>query len=114
MKKNEDYCVLPYAEADVQHPAAGVTRRVLAYAEDVMAVENTFAKGAVGSLHSHPHSQLTYIVSGKFEFTIGDDTFVVTAGDTLVKENQIVHGCVCLEDGVMVDFFTPMRKDFVE
>ena len=56
MKKNEDYCVLPYAEADVQHPAAGVTRRVLAYAEDVMAVENTFAKGAVGSLHSHPHS----------------------------------------------------------
>ncbi|MEE3493470.1 MAG: cupin domain-containing protein, partial [Ruminococcus sp.] len=50
----------------------GVIRRVLAYSDDVMVVENVFEKGAVGALHSHPHTQITYVKSGKFAFTIGD------------------------------------------
>jgi len=24
-----------------------------------------------------------------------------------------MHGCVCLEKGILVDIFTPMREDFV-
>ena len=28
--------------------------------------------------------------------------------------NDIVHGCKCLEKGIILDIFTPMRKDFVE
>ena len=34
--------------------AEGVVRRILAYNKDVMCVENTFEKGAVGALHSLP------------------------------------------------------------
>lgn len=112
MKREKDYCVVPYNETQPCEAGPGVVRRVLAYADDVMGVENTFETGAEGALHSHPHSQLTYVVSGKFRFTIGDETFIVSAGDTLVKRNGIVHGCVCLEKGTLIDFFTPMRKDF--
>ena len=54
-----------------------------------------------------------YVASGRFRFTIGDVTKEVKAGDTLLKQNDIVHGCVCLEAGILVDFFTPMREDFV-
>ncbi|MCX4169616.1 cupin domain-containing protein, partial [Enterococcus casseliflavus] len=39
--------------------------------------------GAVGPMHNHPHEQLTYVLSGEFEFTIGEETRVVSAGDTL-------------------------------
>ena len=28
-------------------------------------------------------------------------------------QDGVMHGCVCLEGGVMLDFFTPMREDFV-
>ena len=45
--------------------------------------------------------------------TIGDETREVGPGDTLLKQNGVMHGCVCLEGGVMLDFFTPMREDFV-
>ena len=114
MDQNSDYCVRPYAETRPEETGPGVTRRVLAYAEDVMAVENSFETGARGALHSHPHSQLTYIVSGRFRFTIGDKTFDVSPGDTLIKRNGVLHGCVCLEKGVLVDFFTPMREDFIK
>lgn len=91
----------------------GVSRKVLAHSENMMAVEVHFETGAVGAMHSHPHEQLTYVLSGKFEFTIGDETKVVAAGDTMYKQPDIEHGCVCLEAGVLIDNFTPMRKDFV-
>ncbi len=91
----------------------GVVRKVLAYCDGMMCVENQFEKGAIGSLHSHPHTQITYVASGKFEFTIGDEKNVVEAGDTLLKQDGIVHGCVCLEKGILVDIFTPMREDFL-
>ena len=78
-----------------------------------MCVENTFETGGVGAMHCHPHTQITYIVSGRYRFTIGDETREVGPGDTLLKQNGVMHGCVCLEGGVMLDFFTPMREDFV-
>ena len=92
----------------------GVSRKIMAYSENIMTVEVHFEKGAVGPLHSHPHEQLTYVLSGEFEFTIGDEKKIVKTGDTLYKEPNIVHGCVCLEPGVLLDNFTPMRKDFIE
>lgn len=103
-----------YKDAVVEDNGQGVVRRVLAYSDDLMVVENTFAKGAVGAMHHHPHTQITYVKSGKFEFTIDGETHIVTEGDTLCKTNGVEHGCVCLEAGVLIDTFTPYRKDFVK
>ncbi len=102
-----------YKDAKVQDAGNGVTRRVLAYSDDLMCVENTFEKGAVGSLPHPPHPQITYIVSGKFEFEIDGVKKIVQKGDTMLKTNDVVHGCVCLEAGVLLDIFNPYRKDFV-
>lgn len=98
----------------VQEADAGVKRRILAYTDSLMVVENTFEQEAVGKLHHHPHTQITYIVSGEFDFTIGGETRTVRAGDTLLKEDGVEHGCVCKEAGVLVDIFTPMRQDFLD
>lgn len=100
-------------QADAQSGGEGVTRRVLAYTDGLMCVENTFQKGAVGKLHSHPHTQITYVVEGVFSFTIDGETHIVRKGDTLLKTDGVVHGCVCEEAGVLLDIFTPMREDFI-
>ena len=97
-----------------QPAGEGFKRRVLAYSDDLMCVENSFEKGAIGALHHHPHTQITYVVSGKFEFTIDGVKKTVTAGDTMLKRNEVEHGCVCLEAGILLDIFTPYRKDFVK
>ena len=96
-----------------ESPSPGVERKVLAYCEALMCVEHHFETGAEGALHSHPHSQITYIVEGRFRFTIGDVIREVSKGDTLCKQNGIKHGCVCLEKGILVDIFSPMREDFL-
>lgn len=100
-------------EIEAENCAEGVNRKILAYADEIMCVENHFEKGAVGALHKHPHTQVTYVASGQFEFEVGGEKKIVKQGDVLLKRNSIPHGCVCLEEGVLVDIFTPMREDFV-
>ena len=102
-----------YKDVKAEDQGNGVVRRVLAYNENVMTVENHFEKGAIGALHQHPHTQITYVVSGKFEFEIDGEKHIVEAGDTLLKTDSVVHGCICLEEGVLLDIFTPYREDFV-
>ena len=91
----------------------GVKRKILAYSENLMHVEVHFEEGASGAMHSHPHAQTTYVLSGEFEFTIGDETRIVKAGDTMYDEPNVPHGCRCIKAGTVLDTFTPMRKDFV-
>jgi quercetin dioxygenase-like cupin family protein len=94
--------------------APGVTRKILAFCDTLMCAENYFEEGAVGAIHSHPHTQLTYVAEGRFRFTIGDEVREVGKGDTLLKEKGVPHGCLCLEKGVLVDIFSPMREDFIK
>ena len=105
---------VPHRDAQAQNGGQGVIRRILAYNDGLMCVENTFEEGAVGALHSHPHTQITYVVSGKFAFTIDGETRTVSQGDTMLKADGVIHGCTCLEAGVLLDIFTPMREDFVQ
>lgn len=104
---------VPYDGTLPQNTAEGVTRRILAYTDTLMCVENEFETGAVGAMHGHEHIQITYVVSGRFSFTIGDETREVCAGDTLLKEDGVLHGCTCLEAGKLLDVFNPMREDFL-
>jgi len=102
-----------YKDIEGISPSEGVVRKVLAHCDALMCVENHFETGAIGDLHSHPHTQITYVAEGRFRFTIGNEIHEVSIGDTLCKQNGVKHGCVCLEKGILVDFFTPMREDFI-
>ena len=92
----------------------GVIRQIVGYNEDIMMVKVKFEKGGVGTAHTHKHTQVTYVVSGAFEFTIGDEKKVVKAGDALYMEPNVEHGCVCLEAGLLIDCFNPYRGDFLK
>ena len=100
-------------EIEAEVCATGVERKILAYTDEMMCVENHFKEGAIGALHHHPHTQITYVVSGQFEFTIDGVKKVVNAGDAMLKKDSVPHGCVCLKEGILLDIFTPMREDFV-
>ncbi len=100
-------------DVEMEDLGDGLKRKILAKSDNMMAVEVHFEEGAVGPMHNHPHEQLTYVLSGEFEFTIGDETKIVKAGDTMYKEPLIMHGCKCLKAGILIDNFTPMREDFL-
>lgn len=92
----------------------GVTRKILCYSDELMMCEISFEKGAKGNFHKHEHLQITYIAKGKFEFTIGGETKVVSVGDSVYMPSNVEHGVTCLEEGILVDVFNPMRQDFLK
>ena len=103
-----------YHDASTAVPCEpGVTRRVLAYSDELMMCEITFEQGAEGKLHSHPHLQITYVIKGSFLFTIDGETRMVKAGDSLFMPADSLHGVHALEDGMLVDVFNPKRDDFI-
>lgn len=91
----------------------GVTKKVLAYSNELMMTEVCFEKGAIGKVHSHLHLQVTYIAKGSFEFTVDGETKVVKQGDSLYMPSNSVHGVKALEESILVDVFNPMREDFI-
>lgn len=91
----------------------GVSRKILTYSKDLMMCEITFEKGAKGNFHKHPHQQITYIAEGEFSFTIGGETKTVKKGDSVYMPSDVEHGVTCLEAGILVDVFNPMREDFL-
>jgi quercetin dioxygenase-like cupin family protein len=94
--------------------APGVKRKIMAYDESLMVVKVAFEKGGVGSLHQHPHIQITNVESGSFEVEIAGEKKVLNAGDVFFIPTNVWHGAVCLEEGVLIDTFSPMREDFIK
>jgi len=103
-----------FEDENLWEPAAeGISRQVLGFGDNLMLVKVKFDKGARGILHSHPHVQASYVESGVFEMTIGGDVKIISKGDGYYVPPDAVHGCVCLEDGMLIDAFTPCRADFL-
>lgn len=103
-------------EKEIAWEAAGegVVRQIMGYDDQAMLVKVKFEKGAIGVLHNHYHTQTTYVASGKFEFTVNNEKKVVETGDGIYIEPDAEHGCICLEAGILIDCFSPMRADFLK
>jgi quercetin dioxygenase-like cupin family protein len=92
----------------------GIKRKIMGYDNSIMMVNVLFEKGAVGALHEHYHSQVTNVASGAFEVTINNVTKVLKEGDCFYIPPHVVHGVLCLEPGLLIDVFSPIREDFMK
>lgn len=106
--------VIEFDSVNPTSPEPGVTRRIIARGGKLMAVHVAFKKGAVGSIHKHTHEQVSYIVSGSFEYYEGGEKHIIKAGDSYFVPSDVEHGVVALEDSVILDIFTPQREDFLK
>jgi len=101
------------AGSDWEEVWPGITRIIMGYDERLMLVRVRFIKGAEAPAHDHPHSQCSYIESGLFEVTIGNETKLLAAGDGFNVPSGIKHSVIAHEAGVVVDAFSPHREDFL-
>ena len=89
-------------------------RKVKAYGGNIMFVEVIFENGGEGAPHTHIHEQASYCTEGEFEYTVGDETKIIGAGDTVYIPSNVLHGCKLLgKRGVLIDIFSPLREDFL-
>lgn len=91
----------------------GVFRKILGYDNSILMAHVRFEEGSIGYTHAHPHAQVAYVESGAFDFTVGEETRRLEAGDCAYMPPGIEHGAVCVEAGVLIDVFSPAREDFL-
>ena len=102
------------AELPWEDLGGGVSRKIGGYNQDLMIVKYKFKKGGIGATHHHINSQSAVVLSGVFELTINGEKKILKAGDGYMVEPNVVHGAVCLEDGILLDAFNPVRADFLK
>jgi quercetin dioxygenase-like cupin family protein len=88
-------------------------RRVLGYGPELMLVRVWFAAGTSVEAHHHPHLQSSYILKGRFQLRIGEETRILHPGDAFYVPRNVEHQATALEEGEILDAFSPAREDFI-
>ena len=101
-------------DSDWEEVWPGITRKIIGYDERLMLVKVRFVKEAEAPAHDHPHSQCSYIESGIFEVSIGDETKTLGPGDGCNVPSGITHRVTAREEGIIIDAFSPQREDFLK
>ena len=102
------------SEMNWEDLGGGVQRKILGFDNQIMMVKVKFEEGAIGSPHQHFHTQSTYCGAGKFKFTIDGEETIINAGDGVYIKPNLLHSAVCLEAGILIDVFSPVREDFLD
>jgi quercetin dioxygenase-like cupin family protein len=111
MSKNSSGSFVVHAGLPREVLGDGVVRVMLGYDAELMMTSVTFQQRGVGALHQHPHRQVTYVASGKFEVQVGSEKNVLAQGDSFFVPPNIQHAVLSLEAGTLVDVFSPARDD---
>ena len=73
----------------------------------------TIAKGSILPDHHHIHEQITCVLSGELEMTIGGTVVLLTEGMFYVISSNTHHSAVAHKDCVVIDVFSPVRADYM-
>lgn len=69
--------------------------------------------GAHAAAHQHPHEQFVWVISGAVRLRIGAKEQTIGPGDVAVIPGGVEHEAFFPEDTEVVDFFAPVREDFL-
>ncbi|QUY50378.1 cupin [Serratia plymuthica] len=94
------------AETPFEKLDNGLLRRQGTMSDGAHAAEIKFEAGTFGQLQKRLHPLQTRVVSGEFEFTVGSDTQIVVAGETIVIPANTASGCFCLTAGTLLEIVT--------
>ena len=75
-----------------------------------------FEPGGTYEFHSHPHEQMSVIVSGRMRLTVGNEVREIGPGDMWYAPANVKHGGEILGDEpvVFIDVYAPPSKTITE
>ncbi len=80
--------------------------------EHLMYVEHRAKKGHIAVNDQHVNEQLSLIVSGSLRVATGGKVYLLKPGDAILIPSNVVHTVEVLEDSVVIEVFSPPRKEW--
>jgi len=90
----------------------GTIRGHYAHLDEMTIGEVLLDQHAIVPMHEHPHEQFTYVIDGRFEFTVGSETRVLEPGMAVLIPGGVTHGGRTLTACRVIDIFSPPREDY--
>ncbi len=88
----------------------GFTAKIIhSETENLTLVYVTVKAGTHLPAHGHPQEQITNVLAGQLELTVGDQTQVLEPGLVGTIPPHVVHSGRALTDCYILDVFHPMR-----
>ena len=100
------------ASLPVKEIFGGSIRGRYAHLDKLTVGEVELNAGTVVPPHEHPHEQVTYVLAGRFEFTVGNETTVLGPGMAAIIPGGVRHGGKTLTACRVLDVFSPARDDY--
>lgn len=94
----------------------GVNLDSLAVGEKSMVTKMNYVRGDFATLHTHPHEQCGYVISGAYHLIVECEEkidVIMHPGDTYAIPGNTPHSFEVIEGGEVVDVFTPHRDDYL-
>lgn len=91
----------------------GITLKSV-HLDNLMVTFVTLAPGAVLPEHSHPHEQISVVISGALKFKVEGEERIVSAGHAVCIPSNALHGAVVVEGpSIVYDSWNPVRADYI-
>ncbi|HET8945262.1 MAG TPA: cupin domain-containing protein [Dehalococcoidia bacterium] len=106
---------MPFTRHDAPNPVEmlpGIVRRTLTAGDRMMLIEVTLEPATIVPMHTHPHEQTGYVVSGRMRLQIASETLDLNPGDAYMIPGGAEHEATALEPLVIVDVFSPPREEY--
>ena len=94
-------------------PIDGIEFKTIVHGANTLMAEFRLSAGAVLPLHSHPHEQTGYLVTGHIWLTVGSESFEIYPGDAWCIPGDVEHRADILKDSVAIEVFSPVRDEYL-
>ena len=75
--------------------------------DEMTLLEIHYTPGVGAPLHIHEHESLAYVVKGKIRTTVGEDVYILGAGDVCRHPKGVPHGVEAIEESIVVEIKSP-------
>ncbi len=84
------------------------------HSETMSVIRFRIEEGRQLQEHSHPHEQITNVLSGKLEMTVGGETHMLGPGNAVVIPSNTLHSGFAHTECIVLDVFQPVREDYLK
>lgn len=91
----------------------GVHKQNLVYGKKTQMVKFFLEKGKSIPVHAHRHEQTGYMIQGRMILSINEEEHTVEPGDSWCIWGNTPHSARMIEDCVVIEVFSPVRKDYL-
>ena len=107
-----DWKVYKWAEIEMEKISEKSTRQVI-LGNQIMLTMNRSQAGRRVPAHQH-EELMQYVLQGKLKYKSGGKEVTVQAGEVIHIPAGVPHEIEILEDMVVLDVFSPPKKDYLE